>query len=104
MKKWAAGFSYNVIDVEAKHHRAGRYVSGLFNMELTSNSDSGSHLFPQETWTPASASEHLSSFIHNRVQMRGPHSSSSVLVLAETKRGSLMLLDANVDKITAEMT
>ena len=40
MKKWAAGFPYNVIDVEAKHHRAGRCVSGLFDMGTTLNWDS----------------------------------------------------------------
>ena len=36
VKKWAAGFSYNVFDVEAKHQRAGRVVSGLLDMGATS--------------------------------------------------------------------
>ena len=39
-KSGAAGFSYNVFVVEAKHQRAGRVVSGLFDMGATSTSDS----------------------------------------------------------------
>ena len=39
-KVGAAGFSYNVFDVEAKHQRAGRVVSGLFDMGATSIKDS----------------------------------------------------------------